>query len=347
MALDAETTVRLVARDGSYQLDVTDRSSWEFSSVRSGIGESFVNVDMCHDIARFRLWCDLLEFSQPSGLLTRHVIRSTAPQQSTIRVAGVGLLAQLSRRRYPLVGSSNLSGFAVPALIETLQQADQIEPLLVTVHSDGADQGRPVLVAPEPGGMMFDTFDELAGIHVVVSEHAGAVQIRAIGDEDIGPTIRDHWLNTVGCLPAEVDGDSTVNEIAVAWGLSLDRFVTWPPNEVEDPNRAGACRLQSPVIEYPEIGSAAEAYAAAETAHRLLSQPQIVLAEQSVDAAAVEWAWLRPGRNHPCMLSATSGIICNLSQVDVQGDGERVTAVTATWDQADIGALRNRVRART
>lgn len=342
MKLCEDVQVSLVKRDQSARLDLTARSTWQVESLRSRIGSARIDVGMCPDLSSFVPWVDLVEFHLGGELMMRYLLHVHGRGE----VAGVGMIAQLNRRRFPTAetfhgGAHHLWHAGM------LVQADAVDPILIAGRIDQATitAGSTIVLQYAAGDSILDMHDDLAGVHVVYAEHGGDLWSWALEGSGLqpGPPIRPSWFGSHIDTRPIVEGAATVNEVLIRYGDET-RSVTWPPGGGPD---GSGHRLQSPPLGFPEVRTSGDAYLEAETAWELFRGPQLTLGDLGPDPAAVDWEWLVPGRQHISHLAGTEGVVFNLDQVVVSGSGRRVMDVSTRWDQIDGSALRSRVAAST
>lgn len=343
--LSGDISISLVSRNAIDRLDVTERSAWEFNSLRSRFATIDLSVDACNDIGRFLPWCDYIDVRLDNQPMMGYLYRGNTPgnHRGIVAIEGVGRMAGVNRHRHD--ASETFRGGALSLwFVDLLEACEQVEPLgLDVVYGDFATFGETLNVSVDEGDSMIGLHDELAGVHIVYSEHSGRLFSHPAGEVPDAPVIRPEWLTQGSDPRPAIDGDSFVNEIFVRYGPRRDQSVTWPPDGLPDP--AGECRLQAQPLEYPEILTSRDAYRIAEEAHKQLSKPQIVLDDLQMDPACIDWDWLVPGRNSVSGLDGTVGEICNLDQVVVSGVGSKAFEVSARYDQVDVDSLRSKVQA--
>lgn len=329
--LSSPVKIRLLRRDLSAQLDITPRSSWSFSSLRSRVSEVKVDTDGNDKMSQFVPWSDLIEVRQGSTVLMRYILQNIIPTGETqqVRVVGAGMAGQLRRRNQP-AGREFLAP-AIDVWREVFAIGSSVEPLLVAPQADGADLGETVRLPVVEHDSLFDLHEILAGSYLVYAEHSGGLETRAIGDEAAGPPIRPHWFAGGTCAPPEFNSDTLANEFAIRYGTN-GASITYPPGGEADPNRQGA-RLQAPPLTFEEITSSAEAHSVGKKVYNVFSVPQVVLPAMKLDAAKVKWPWLVPGRAQRSSLPGSEGVLLNLDSVNLAGVGSRIVDVEAKWDR--------------
>ena len=333
--------IRAIARAGGAQCDLTERSTWSFDLLRSGIPSLVLDVDRCDCRQAFTPWTDLIEFLWDADNPMMRFVYVDSEPATTLRILAQGLSAQLSYRRNT---DRTLEFFGTgPEIFRTgYQNANDISTMFVAPTIVAADAGfeQPNLEASIGPRITYLNLTDSMSPYVTYAEHSASLEVAAAGNELRGLPIRADWIAGSDIPEPEVDSSLLTTEVAINYTESLLDSVTWPPNDYPDP-RASA-RVQGAAFNFPEIRTSEHAYDMAKRLWTMLSVPQLVLPEVEFDLRKVQWDWIIPGRSSLSHLPGTEGRLFNLDRVRIDGIGNRIVKAVGTYDQGDIEAIRSR-----
>lgn len=317
----------MVSEDGSRQCDITGLGDWDLTLVRNGLTEFSIDVDPCDcDPCSFEGLCDRIEFWLGDHFADDFLFVNALPQGDILQVSGTGLAARTQRERWD--GGGTLSGDAAQLWSELWSGST------AGLSSGLTSGGTRVTFKYEDKDTKDKMVDNFAP-YITWTQHSGVLYDWVAGEEPLGREITDDMLIRTSCDVVGCDYSTAVDDVAIAYGEELDRCIVFPTD-------AERCGRQSPVLEFPEIRSSADAQAMAESAFAILNCPQQVFS--AADGAELEsstlcWTDLIPGRRH-----VIGGSEFGLASVRLNGTGNCVESVEARFDQAAIAALRSRVR---